>query len=194
VSVLRIVAAAYRDGWAFVEDGDRRLLVRPPYRRAPVEVSQATVEQAVQTHGFDAEAREIASFRELIAFLEKKRVEIAEAEGTPSLADHERMDRLVRAAPRHILERYLDRVEGELLRRGELDAALRVLSAMSHADVASADDALRERVSRLIAACGEAVAWRRSVAAEAATPEVRADAMRARRLDALGHPPFKVAA
>ncbi len=83
MKVLRIVAAAYRDGWAFVEDGGRRLLVRPPYGRAPLEVPQSAVEQAVHSHGFDAEAREVASFRELVAFLEKRRVEIAEAEGRP---------------------------------------------------------------------------------------------------------------
>ncbi len=99
----------------------------------------------------------------------------------------------MRSAPRHILERYLDRVEGELIRRGELDAALRVLSTMSHAGVANADDALRERIAKLIAACGDEVAWRRSVG-QASPPVARAEAMRARRLDALSRPPFQAAA
>jgi hypothetical protein len=119
-------------------------------------------------------------------------------EGTPSLTDRERREKLVRAAPRHILERYLDRVEGELLPHGELDAALDVLSAMSHADVKNIDDALRERVSNLIARCRDALAFRRQIGGDdppaAEKPIGSAPAMRAQRRKALARPPYEEAA
>jgi hypothetical protein len=202
VSVLRIVAAAYRDGWAFVEDGERLVVVRPPYRRpGPVDVPRTAVEQAVGRHGFEAQAQEVADLRALYTFLEERRVAIAEAEGAPSLSDRERRERLVRTAPRHILERYLDRVEGELIRKGELDGALDVLAAMSHADVASIDDALRERVSKLIAACRDALAFRRELTGEAprevdspGDAALRAEGMRALRRKMLACPPYRAAA
>lgn len=164
MNALRIVAAAYRDGWAFVEQGDRIVLLRPPYHRSRlVEVSRTTVERAVQRHRFDVEAHEVSDWRALIGFLQQKRVEIAEAEGAASLPNSERMVRLVRAAPRYILEKYLNRIESDLILQNELQAALRALAAMSHTDIANMDAALRERVSKLVAACADAMAQERDL-------------------------------
>jgi hypothetical protein len=158
MSTLRIIAAAYKDGWAFVEDGDRIVLVRPPYHRSRlVEVSRAIVERGVQRYGFETQAQEVSDWRALIVLLQEKRASIADAEGAASLPDNERMTRLLRVAPRDLLERYLDRAEKELIPAGELDAALRVLAAMSRPDIKNIDAPLRERVSALIVTCSDAL-------------------------------------
>ncbi len=154
MSALVIVAAAYRDGWAFVKDGDRILLVRPPYRRMPpVEVPPSAVEYAVARLGFEAQGKELNGIEAVYAFLEEERAAAAEADRARLLTDRERAYRLMRNAPRYLLERYLDRAEDELLRLGAYDAALDALAAVSHPDVVHADDTLRERVASLVAAC-----------------------------------------
>lgn len=172
--MFRIVAAVYRDGWAFVQQGDRTLLVRPPYRKAvrlsgelrlrdPVEVPPGAVQQAVESYGFQPQNEEAVDLGAVVALLEQRRLQIADQEGAPSLNDQDRVRRLIRSAPCSVLERYLDRTESELLPRGEVDAALRVLAAMSHGDIEHADAAIRERVSRLIALCSEQLSWRQAL-------------------------------
>jgi hypothetical protein len=80
--VPRIVAAAYRDGWAFVADGGRTLLVRPPYQRpGPIEVARDVVEQAVARHGFEAQAVDVTDLGSLVEMLKQKRIAIAEWRG-----------------------------------------------------------------------------------------------------------------
>jgi hypothetical protein len=193
--MLRILAAAYEDGWAFVEDGERVVLVRPPYRAfVPVEVSGDSVQTAVTRHGFAAQDLEVADFPALYAMLDDKRVALARAEGRPSLSDRELKERLVRSAPRDILENYLDRVEREQLARGEIDKALDVLGIMSLPGVRNIDDALRGRVAGLIEKCREALAFRRKLVEEAPRKTNPLAALRELRARALGLAPEREAA
>ncbi len=162
MSALRILAAAYRDGWAFVQEDDRVVLVRPPYQRSKlVVVSPDTVEHAVQKHGFESQAMEVEDWRALVDLLRGKRAALGVSEGAASLEDHERMARLVRTAPRAILERYLDRVEHELIPREELDAAVRVLEVMRRSDNPNLDAVLRERLADLAITCSAAIVHER---------------------------------
>ena len=53
--MLKLLATAPEDGWAFVQRDAEILLVRPPYRRWDLSiVPEATVERAIHDYGFAA--------------------------------------------------------------------------------------------------------------------------------------------
>lgn len=56
--MLKVVATALEDGWAFVRRGGMTILVRPPYspyyQSNVVAVSEFAIEKAISTQGFIA--------------------------------------------------------------------------------------------------------------------------------------------
>jgi hypothetical protein len=154
--MISLIAAAFEDGWAFVRQGYTIYLVRPPYQRgALVEVSQGTLERAVHAHGFTPELRDFRDWGALISFLREK---IVESAGTrPARTDEDAAPmRLLRHAPGHVIEGYVDRVERELLPRGEAHAALRLLTALAGLERVALDNNLRARVAALLDAAVKA--------------------------------------
>ena len=69
--MLKLLAYAADERWAYVQEGDRRLLLRPPYQHETV-VSDTDVEYAVTVHGYQASERPFESREELRAFLREE--------------------------------------------------------------------------------------------------------------------------
>jgi hypothetical protein len=150
--MLRMLAVAPEDGWAFVEDvsADQRWLIRPPYTsRSRFAVDAAVVAKAVSDHGFRATDEEFASWRELIAFLEGRILSTVD----PALSDSERLQRLLPHATPEVLRRYLDRIESELLPQRQWDVALRLLTELLRLSTLKGDPALLERAVALLGTC-----------------------------------------
>jgi hypothetical protein len=148
--MISLLAAAFEDGWAFVRQGYTIYLVRPPYRRRDlIEVTEATVERAIHAHGFQAELLPFADWGALIAFLRERLVAAASARAERA-TETKAAARMLRHASPAVLGGYLDRIERELLPALELDAALRLLTALSGLEKVASDADLRDRTARLL--------------------------------------------
>jgi len=148
--MLRVVAVASSDGWAFVEDGGRLFLVRPPFTAASkAEVSDAVVARAVSEHGFNATDREFGSWGELIGFLE----EGITSHAAPALSRFERLQRMLPHATDGVIDRYLDRIESELLPQGQWRPARLLLERLLALDSVGVRPELLKRIVALLGDC-----------------------------------------
>jgi hypothetical protein len=156
--MLNLLAAAPEDGWAFVKRGEETLLVRPPYRRWNLSVvPESAVEKAILTHGFVPMEESFAQWDALVAFLEQQLVEARKAQGQ-AIPDSQSVRELVRHAPPHILEVYLDRVESELLPEGEWTAAQDLLALLIGLETVQDNAVLLKRTADLLGSCQTAKA------------------------------------
>jgi hypothetical protein len=113
--VLKLLASAPGDGWAFVERGQEILLVRPPYQQwALTRVPAGVVEKAVQHHGFAAQDETFPDWEALVAHLKNRFLAVRRQQGSV-VPDVEEVQSLLHAAPASLLADYLDKVESELL-------------------------------------------------------------------------------
>jgi hypothetical protein len=128
--VIKALALDRSDGWVFARDGERFVLMRPPYRLAEAQVvSESVVARAVTHHGYVACDREFATWAEVVAFVRDEVAQQRVAEGRP-LPDESVGRAFLRSAPASTVERFLERIRTELLPREELDMAARILQAI----------------------------------------------------------------
>jgi hypothetical protein len=166
--MISLLAAAFEDGWAFVRQGYTIYLVRPPYeKRELVEVNEATVERAIHAHGFAVELLPFQDWGSLINFLRERIVSSSRARAEQS-DETKAAARMLRQATPAVIEGYLDRVERELLPALEIDAALRLLTAMSGLETVASEPALRDRAASLLERVIERMAEARAARASAA--------------------------
>ncbi len=148
--MLRVVAVAPGDGWAFVEDGGRLFLVRPPFTTASkAEVSDAVVARAISEHGFSATERQFGSWGELIGFLEEGIISHA----APALSRFERLQRMLPHATAEVIDGYLDRIESELLPQGQWRPARMLLEQVLALDSVTTRPTLLKRAVGLLGEC-----------------------------------------
>jgi hypothetical protein len=152
--MIQLLALAADDGWAFVRSADRILLLRPPYgkRRHPA-VDENAVHRAVAVEGFTAEDRNFPDWSTLLTFLEERFLA-----GRPALSAAlapESVERILRHAPRPVLESLLDRIEHELLPNRQWDAASELLARFLAVDSPAAAD-LRVRIVAILVHCQRA--------------------------------------
>jgi hypothetical protein len=130
--MIELLALAPEDGWAYVKAGERIRLIRPPYTRCRSSVvGEQSVENALAKHGFmrsDDPERCFRDWPALIQFLgarmleslRAKRLEIAEDTG----------ERLLEFATVETLDRYLARIDAELIPNSRWDHAENLLVNM----------------------------------------------------------------
>lgn len=148
--MLKVVATALEDGWAFVRRGGMTILVRPPYYQSNVvAVSESAVERAISTQGFRASDKIFKDWPSLIRYLKDSMVAIRKEQGRDAPPQHTGL-RLVPHAPLPILESYLDRVESELFPEQKWDAADALLVAMISADNVQNNQGLLKRCTQLL--------------------------------------------
>ncbi|MBM4036362.1 MAG: hypothetical protein FJ291_31895 [Planctomycetes bacterium] len=154
--MLKLVAAALEDGWAFVETEGELLLVRPPYRQSMTrQVPQTALQTAVSTYGFEVRAETFDDWAALIEFLRARLIESREAAGQTQPQDSRE---ILRRAPRSLLLKYLDRIEQELLPRREWQAVSNILGVLLESPGLHQDPQLHQRVVRLLARCNQEMA------------------------------------
>jgi hypothetical protein len=145
--MLKLLASAPEDGWAFVIEAGATSLVRPPYRGAMVSPAPPeSVAVAVRRYGFQAEDRTFQDWASLVEHLKLgiTRARAAKGEAVPSL---EKLGELLQQAPESVLVRFLDRVEGELLPEGEWRPAQNILIRLLSLPGVRDNPALLERAT-----------------------------------------------
>lgn len=152
--MLKIIAAAYEDGYAFVQEQDSIYLIRPPYKdknKRPATLSN--VERAITAHGFTAENSEGFSswdllIRHLMDQLAQKRKEAGR--GAP---DTEKIRSIFQRADKDTVKQYLDRVEHELIPGRKWKAAISLLMTFLKNKHVQEDEKLRSRCLDLLDHC-----------------------------------------
>jgi len=131
--MLEILALIPEEGWALVRDGNRTLLIRPPYTLAGRRtVDSDEVGRAITAQGFSVPSGQsrFAGWSSLVAHLNAQ-VEQSRAQQGQALEAEGLGERLLPHAPAPVLQRFLDRIERELLPHPACwDAANRLLLAM----------------------------------------------------------------
>ena len=148
----KLVAAAYEDGYALVEDGESVYLIRPPYsRRDKVKLNSAAVDSAIAAHGFSSAEGTFADWAALIDHLKEQFVRRRDAE-----PDTAQIRRLIQRAPRDKVLSFLDRIEHELIPGREWRAATGLLPSLLKNKILREDSALLERCTNLLEATQQA--------------------------------------
>ena len=148
--MIELLAIAPEDGWAFIRRDCQVLVVRPPYRLNSLSgASEATVQKAVSAHGFQVAQGTFGDWRSLVEFLREQIVEARKARGQ-KVPEPAEVKRLVRHAPPRVLERYLDRIESELLPGREWNAALELLTTLLRLDSVKKSSHLHSRAIELL--------------------------------------------
>jgi len=147
---LEMLAIAPEDGWAFLRQGNKLMLLRPPYKQGNCSlVSEATMEKAVNHHSFTVEHDQFNDWNSLIHFLQARLVKERKALGYPSLGDRAGQE-LLRRAPKEIVVRFLDRIESELFPAQQWEAALEILTVLLDAPSVVKDPELSTRIHTLL--------------------------------------------
>lgn len=73
--MVTLLAYAPEERWTFVRDGDRIVLMRPPFQE-DITASDAEVERAVTVHGWIALERDFATRQELVDFIGNESVRV----------------------------------------------------------------------------------------------------------------------
>jgi hypothetical protein len=162
--MLKLIASAPEDGWAFVEKDQRVVIIRPPYQQwtlAPA--PEGAVEKAVQYHGFVVQDRIFADWDSLVAHLREQFLAARREQGS-KVPDSEEIRSLLHLAPSYLLVEFLDRVESDLLPQKEWEPAMKLLTYLLGVDSVKADPDLYDRTVRLLLESQEAMrveeAWR----------------------------------
>jgi hypothetical protein len=153
--MLRLLASAPEDGWAFVEDGENLVVIRPPYTVwSRAKTQRDALGTAIQLHGFRTEDRDFPDWAALTVHLKEQIIESRRARGDEEPTS-ESIRKLFHFAPRYILVEYLDRIESELLPCREWSAAATILSELLRVDSVKTDTVLLERTVDLLNRCQE---------------------------------------
>jgi hypothetical protein len=148
--MLKLLASAPRDGWAFVEKDQKVLLVRPPYQQwALTHVSEGAVEKAVQHHGFVMQGRSFVSWDSLIGFLRSQYLAFRRRQDS-NVPDLQEIRSILHMAPSGLIMKYLSRVESELLPGGEWGPAMELLIYLLGVDTIKGDSTLYDRTLQLL--------------------------------------------
>lgn len=148
--MLRLIAAAYEDGYALVRDHDDELyFVRSPYgikqkRIMPVEMA----DYAISKYGFVSTYEVFNDWNRLITFLNDKKVK-----ADKKLDPQARRDLIHKRMPLVIFLKYLDNIERELIPENRFDAAINLLNNLLNNSLIKDDDFLWGICINLMAYC-----------------------------------------
>lgn len=129
--MLTVMALDRCNGWAFVKEGERVLLVRPPYQYAEALVAtEATAMRAVTQHGYAASACQAHDWAAAISWIREEVIRCSKEEGHELPEAGVAGRSVLRHAPQSMIEHLLERVKEELLPQGSLTSAEQILLAM----------------------------------------------------------------
>ena len=165
--MIKLLALAPEDGWAFFSQADKIYLLRPPYTKERLaQVSEEIVDKAIFQHGFQAcEETEFGSMADLIAHVERRFVEIETAQGkeTPS---PEELRELLEFATDDVLDIFLTRIEKELIPQGAFGPAQAIATDLLGLDRVVHNSSMLQRSLDILKKCKQGTDSRRALADE----------------------------
>lgn len=121
--MIKIIAIAPHDGWAFIEKQRKIFLLEPPYESANgSEASEKVVENAVGKYGFEECDIAFCSMREAIEYIKDQFIKSRNDLGIEAPSAEELND-LLKYLEDDVLLEYLRRAREDLVPEGKFDAA-----------------------------------------------------------------------
>ncbi len=148
--MVKLLAIDKREGWAFVEDGDRLVLIRPPYHPHEQRVtSRAILARAIQDGDFEPHERGFDDWASVRQFVKSEVLDHAKQRGRSLDADIG--DELIAVAPRIFIERLVDTIERDLFTANEWAVADALLeSVLTRSRLMKTEPGLFDRVRTLL--------------------------------------------
>jgi hypothetical protein len=153
----KLLAAAYPDAYALVEDRGGVYFIRPPFgKREKTRATPQAVERAVRLHGFvrETQGSEFASWALLIGHLREQSLEAHRAAGH-SLPTAQEVRRLMELVPESTVKGYLERIQTEVLPNRQFSAGRNILTALLKNPVVQSCPELRDRCLCLLESCNQ---------------------------------------
>jgi hypothetical protein len=150
---IKVIAIAPYDGWAFIVEEERLLLLRPPYVLSELdEVSKYEVENAISAHGFEECDITFDSIDEVIEFLKDQFVRLRKNQGI-EIPSSKELRKLLEYAPDDVLREYLRRAEEELIPKGKVEAAESIVSDLMKLERVRDNPEMKSMAARIIEKC-----------------------------------------
>jgi hypothetical protein len=150
--MLKLLALAEADGYAFVEDSASLFFVRPPYNVANKRLaSRDAIGTAIGVHGFAAAAEEFNDWGELVESLTKRAIAARQSRGENP--DGDRIRNLAAKAPLDRVQALLVRTEREMLPAHEWKQAMNLLTVLLRNPALRGSALLHEKCVALLQIC-----------------------------------------
>lgn len=130
--MIRIIAYTREEGYVFFEEDEAFYFTRPPYREFEPQATDKG-EHLVRCYDYCAGGSEdiLQGRNALSTWIGAKREQYASESPSEKRSPEERFSILVTSAPPYILERYLNRLEKEIIPRGELEKVKKILKIIA---------------------------------------------------------------
>ncbi len=147
---IELVALFAWDGSAFVKRNDALLFIAPPYEKRNIKsADEKALDRAVLKFGFAHQDKRFDSWDSLIEFLHLA-VQTARRERGQVISETALRGQIMDVAPVEVLNRFLDKVQQELLPLRLFDQAESVVWAMLDSENATRSDDVRKRAISLL--------------------------------------------
>lgn len=154
--MLKLLALAEADGYAFVENSESLFFVRPPYSATnKSRVSRDAVGTAIAMHGFAASSEDFKDWAELVESLAKRAIAVRRPRGESP--DGERIRSLAAKAPLDRVEALLSRTEQEMLPAHEWKPAMSLLTVLLRNPALKESPTLYDRCLSLLQRCQDGI-------------------------------------
>lgn len=121
--MIKLIAIAPHDGWAFITKEKKIFILEPPYESSNMsEVSEKVVENAVGKYGFEECNIPLNSMKEVIRYIKDQFIKSRKDLGIETPSSEELKD-LLKYFEDDVLLEYLRRAREELIPEGKFDAA-----------------------------------------------------------------------
>ena len=153
--MIKLLAAAYDDGYAMVETSTGLFCIRPPFSQSQKQrVSAEMVQKAISEHGFSSADEQFDDWAGIIDFLAQKLVESRKAAGIDE-PNTERIRTLLQIAPESKVREFIDRVERELIPIGKFQQGIEILARLMKNKLVQSDSSLQMKCLDLIELCNK---------------------------------------
>ncbi len=146
--MLKLLAFAPEDGWAFIERGKELFVTRPPYWNSTTSTVSATmIEKAIRDYGFTRASTVFDDWESLVTHLKGEIVRCGDHRKIPEI--DEQVRNLLNRAPAEVISKFLERIRGEFF-VANLDAAKKAIVFILSLKVVQENDVLRADSLRLL--------------------------------------------
>lgn len=146
--MIKLLAFLPLDGSAIIERESALFFICPPYKKQNLKsIEKKVLDKAILRHDFCAADQFFETWEALISFLDNKVSEVRLQQGQ-NLAEINLGREIIDCAPPEILDRYLDKIEHELIPLQRFEHADAVIKAMLESD--SPSKKIRRRARSLL--------------------------------------------
>jgi hypothetical protein len=151
--MIKVIALAIDEGWAFIKTDERTYLLKPPYEDTNCnDISPEITEKAISSYGFEGCDIDFNSLSDVVSFLKGRYIESKKRQ-TGQLPSEKDILRLLDFIDESIILEYLERAEQELISKGRFDEAEALILKLKENVNLNTNNNLKDTIDRLYIIC-----------------------------------------